>query len=388
MEMNFFLICAFFACAVTIYAAIELILGMKKMVTLGSVELFSGNDLPRISVIVPACNEEHNIENGLLSLLSQQYDNLEIIVVNDRSTDTTGDILNRMKNSYPQLIVHTVSDLPEGWMGKSNALAVGASIATGDYLLFTDADCMMEETTVSRAVQYMTTRCTDHLSLIFKNCSHNWLLDSLISDAGAGLFLLFKPWRVREKNRRFFVGVGAFNLVKASVYRAVAGHQKIRMHPVDDMMLAKIIKKCGYSQECLLGGDYVQVPWYDSVPAMIDGLMKNMFAVVHYRLLLVPFVLAGVIVVSVYPLWGIVFGSGYILFFCSLALAVRTIIFSAGIKYLRLPAWYVVGSLFSPYIILYTIAKAALTTFINGGIEWRGTVYTLAEMKKSEPFIF
>jgi len=388
MFMDFLLICAFCACAVTIYAAIELVRGMKKMVTLGDVELLSGRGQPRVSIIVPACNEEANIEQGLLSLLSQQYENLEIIVVNDRSTDATGDIIKRVKDSYPQLVVHTITDLPEGWMGKSNALSVGASLATGDYLLFTDADCVMEETTVSRAVQHITISQADHLTLIFRNCSHNWLLDSLITDAGAGLFLLFKPWRVKEKNKRFFVGVGAFNLVRTAVYRAVGGHEMIRMHPVDDMMLAKIIKKHGYSQECLLAGDFVQVPWYDSVPAMIDGLMKNMFAVVHYRLLLIPFVLSAVIIVSVYPPWGIIFGSGYIRLFCSIALGGRTMVFWAGIKYQRLPLWYVVGSLFSPYITLYTIARAALTTFIKGGIEWRGTVYPLAEMKKSAPFIF
>ncbi len=361
---------------------------MKKMVNLGDVELCSGSDSPRVSIIVPACNEEDNIEKGLLSLLSQCYENLEIIVVDDRSTDSTADILLRMGSSYPQLIVHTITDLPEGWMGKSHALSVGASLATGEYLLFTDADTIMEETTVSRAVHFMKIRYADHLTLLFRNSSQNWLLDCLISDAGSGLLLMFKPWRVREKKSRFFIGVGAFNLLKGSVYRAIGGHEMIRMHPIDDMMLGKTIKKHGYSQECLLAGDYVRVPWYDSVPAMINGLMKNMFAVVHYRLSLIPFLLVGVTIVSVFPLWGMIFGSGHIRLFCMIAFCVRTMLFYGGMKYQGLPVWYVVGSLFSPYITLYIIVRSTLTTLVNGGIEWRGTVYSLDEMKKSEPFLF
>jgi len=386
--MSFLLICALCACTVTLYTAFELILGLKRMAVLADTGPLSAGDHPRVSIIVPACNEEDNIEQGLLSLLSQRYENLEIIVVDDRSTDSTADILVWLQKSHPQLVVETVTDLPEGWMGKSHALRVGASRASGKYLLFTDADCMLEETTISRAVHYLKNSHTDHLTLIFQNCSHNWLLDCLISDTGAGLLLMFKPWKVREKGNRFFIGVGAFNLLKSSVYRAIGGHEPIRMHPIDDMMLGKSIKKHGFHQECLLAGDYVKVPWYDSATAMVNGLMKNMFAVVHYRLSAIPFLLAGVMIVSVFPPWGIVFASGYVRMVCSVAFAVRTMLVWGGLKYQELPSWYVVGSLFTPYITLYIIARSAVTTLIRGGIEWRGTVYSLEELRKSEPFLF
>ncbi|MBW1637000.1 MAG: glycosyltransferase [Deltaproteobacteria bacterium] len=386
--MSFPLICALCAFTVTLYAAFELILGLKKMAVLADTGPCPGGGNPRVSVIVPACNEEDNIEQGLLSLLSQQYENLEVIVVNDRSTDSTADILLRLQKSYPQLVVYTVTDLPDGWMGKSHALTLGASYATGEYLLFTDADCMLEKTTISRAIHFLKNRHADHLTLIFQNCSHNWLLDCLISDTGAGLLLMFKPWKVREKGNRFFIGVGAFNLLKNSVYKAVGGHEKIKMHPIDDMMLARTIKKHGFHQECLLAGDYVKVPWYDSVTAMVSGLMKNMFAVVHYRLSAIPFLLAGVTIVSVFPLWGIFFAAGYVRFFCLAAFLIKTLLVWGGMRYQGLPSWYVVGSLFTPYITLYIIVRAAVTTLVRGGIEWRGTVYSLEEMKKSEPFLF
>jgi glycosyltransferase involved in cell wall biosynthesis len=386
--MSVLLICAFCACIVTLYTAFELILGLKKMSVLADTGPLSSGNQPLVSIIVPACNEEDNIEQGLLSLLSQRYENFEIIVVDDRSTDSTADILLRLQQSHPQLVVETVTDLPKGWMGKSHALKVGASRARGEYILFTDADCLLEETTISRAVHFMQKNHADHLTLLFQNCSHNWLLDCLISDMGAGLLLMFKPWKVNEKGNRFFIGVGAFNLLKSSVYKTVGGHEYIRMHPIDDMMLGKSIKKYGFHQECLLGGDYVRVPWYDSVTAMVSGLMKNMFAVVHYRLSAVPFLLAGVMVVSILPPWGIIFASGYIRMACLVAFSVRTLLVWGTMRYQRLPAWYMVGSLFTPYITMYITVRSAVTTLIRGGIEWRGTFYSLEELRKSEPFLF
>jgi len=386
--MSVLLICAFCACIVTLYTASELILGLKKMSVLADTGLLSTGNQPLVSIIVPACNEEDNIEQGLLSLLSQRYENFEIIVVDDRSTDSTADILVRLHQSHPQLVVETVTDLPNGWMGKSHALKVGASRASGEYILFTDADCLLEETTISRTIHFMQKNPADHLTLLFQNCCHNWLLDCLIADTGAGLLLMFKPWKVGKRGNRFFIGVGAFNLVKSSVYKAVGGHEDIRMHPIDDMMLGKSIKKHGFHQECLLGGDYVRVPWYDSVTAMVNGLMKNMFAVVHYRLPAIPFLLAGVMVVSVFPPWGVIFASGYIRMACLVAFSVRTLLVWGSMSYQRLPAWYMVGSLFTPYITMYIIVRSAVTTLIRGGIEWRGTFYSLDELRKSEPFLF
>jgi len=388
MMSIFILTGAMIGCAVMVYTAVSVVSGMKSMRILRDIAPFKPENTPRVSIIVPACNEESNIEKALLSLLSQQYENFEVIVIDDRSTDGTEDILNRLQQEHPQLVIKRVKDLRDGWMGKSNAMSVGASTATGRYLLFTDADCVMEKSTVARAVSLMVGEGVDHLSLIFRNSVRGWLLDGLILDAGIGLFLVFKPWRVKEKNSRFFVGVGAFNMIEASVYRAIGGHETIKMHPIDDMMLGKIVKKHGYIQECLLGGDFISVPWYETVWAMNNGMMKNIFSIVHYRLLLVPFLIAGVLLVYIFPLWGIVFAEGFTRLLCSIILLVRTAIFYGGIKYQGLPAWYVLGSLITPYITLFIIVRAAVTTLLKGGIEWRGTLYSLKDLKKSEPILF
>ncbi|MEQ1731529.1 MAG: glycosyltransferase, partial [Vicinamibacterales bacterium] len=107
---------------------------------------------PLVSIIVAARNEAHGIESGVRSLLALSYPALEVIVVNDRSTDSTGAILDRVRQEDPRLIVVTVDRLPPGWLGKNHALAVGAATSHGSLLLFTDADIVFDPSTIGRAV--------------------------------------------------------------------------------------------------------------------------------------------------------------------------------------------------------------------------------------------
>jgi hypothetical protein len=361
---------------------------MKKMKNLGNME--RGNSLtgPLVTIVVPACNEEKNIENSIMSLLDQDYKNLDIIIVNDRSTDNTAAVLAKLQDRFPRLNVHEVTELPHGWMGKSHALAVGAKLAKGNYLVFTDADVILENTTITRAVRYMTDNGLDHLTLVFKNMTRGWLLNSLILDAGMSLLVLFRPWMVKKGSERYFIGVGAFNMVKKSVYQKIGGHEEIRMHPVDDVMLGKSIKQHGFSQDCLLAYNFVVVPWYDSVGAMVKGLEKNVFSLVHYRVLLIPIILFAIIVPTIFPVWGMIFGNLSVRIICLLTLGIRLVTFFKGLQQQEVAKWYLPGCLITPYISCYIIVKAVFVTLANGGIIWRGQHYPLAELRKAEPLLF
>jgi len=388
--MSVLLILSIISCSVVIFSTAVLAIGIKKMRRLGDInlELNDAITAPMVSVIVPACNEEEHIEPAVLALLVQDYPNLEIIVVNDRSTDTTGQVLQGLKTRYPRLTVHEINDLPDGWMGKSHALTKGAALAKGTYLIFTDADVVMEQTAISRAVQYLCQNKLDHLTLIFKNISAGMLLNSLILDAGMGLLLLFRPWAARDNRSRAFAGIGAFNMVKKTVYNTIGGHERLKMHPIDDMMLGKLIKTSGFRQECLLAYDYIRVPWYSSVNAMVNGLQKNMFAVIHYRLLLIPVVLFFFVTVTILPFWGAVLGEGLIQAVCFVTTAVRLAGFYSGLRTQKLPAWYLPGALITPYISIFILLKSVITTVRSKGIFWRGSRYDLEEMKKSDPLLF
>jgi hypothetical protein len=386
--MIFFLILSIIALFLVTISSITLAIGLKKMKNLGNMERGNSMTGPLVTIVVPACNEEKNIENSILSLLDQDYKNLDIIIVNDRSTDNTAAVLAKLQDRFSRLHVHEITELPHGWMGKSHALTVGAKLAKGKYLVFTDADVILENTTITRAVRYMTDNGLDHLTLVFKNMTRGWLLNSLILDAGMSLMVLFRPWMARKKSERYFVGVGAFNMVKKSVYQKIGGHEETRMHPVDDVMLGKSIKRHGFSQDCLLAYEFVVVPWYDSVGAMIKGLEKNMFSLVHYRVLLIPILLIAIIVPTIFPVWGIIFGNLSVRTICLLTLGIRLATFSKGLQQQEMTKWYLPGCLITPYISSYIIVKAVFVTLANGGIIWRGQHYALAELRKAEPLFF
>jgi hypothetical protein len=353
---------------------------------MGRLELLAplaGKELPRVSIIVPACNEEETIAAGLRSLLAQDYDNLEIVVIDDRSTDGTGRVVQALQAEGAGVLLRRINDLPEGWLGKSHALQVGADLATGDYLLFTDADVILEQSTVSRAMTHMLEADLDHLPLIFANRGGTPLLDCLILELGLGMLFCFRPWRVREAGSPFFMGVGAFNLIRRSAYQAIGGHRSFSLHPIDDVMLGKLVKERGLRQDCLLALEHVAVPWYATVGEMVQGLEKNSFAFFHYRLwLLLPLLLLSV-TGNILPLWGAVFADGVARGLWALAVGIKLVAIAFALRRQGRPLWYLPGALLTPYITIFIMLRSAWVVVGQGGIRWRERFYPLAQLKKS-----
>jgi len=143
---------------------------------------------PLVSIIVPACNEEMTLEPALRSLLKLDYPNREIIVIDDRSTDGTFELIKKLAQEFPEIRLEQVTELPTGWLGKNHALYWGAKQARGTILLFTDADIVMEPSTLSRAVTCFVDEKLDFLSLIFQNIAQGGLLNAMVIDALGGLF--------------------------------------------------------------------------------------------------------------------------------------------------------------------------------------------------------
>lgn len=386
--MSVLLILAVLILLVNLYVTLDIFLGAWKMRNLEDINQLPEQEQPSVSIIVPACNEEDTIEPALRSLLSLEYANLEIIVINDRSTDCTGEVLQKIQEEHSQLRIIDIPELPEGWLGKNHAMHQGAMVARGDYLLFTDADILFDRTTVARAMSLMVREKLDHLSLIFKNISRGLLLNAMMVDAGGGLFAQLKPWKVRDPKNKNFIGVGAFNLVKRSVYTQVGGHEGIKMHPIDDIMLGKIIKRNGYNQDCLLGYDFLQVNWYESPQKMIQGLMKNIFALYNYR---VTYALAAIIVIfagTILPVWGLIFTTGMSQLLFALIVSIRLFSAVMGCAHTGTTLWAAPFSLITPYIIIYIVFKGMVTNLSDKGINWRGTHYPLDKLRENESIIW
>lgn len=372
-------------CFVACLSAFDLAVGLRSMTKLSEIFPLGKDGHPLVSIIVPACNEEENVEQAMRTLLSQDYEHFEVIAVNDRSTDKTGEILDGISSEDKRLRVIHINKLPQGWMGKIHALHRGAKEAGGEYLLFTDGDIMMERTTLSRALNRMISDHLGHLTMLFKNSSPGWLLNSLILDAGSGLCQMLRPWLAKNEKSWFFVGVGAFNMVKKEVYEAIGGHYSIKMQPIDDIMLGKIIKEKGYKQECLLGYDMVTVPWYSSVGHMVDGLMKNVLGIINYRFILVPVLISVLFCSNILPLWGMLFLAGVPQKLFGIVVLVKIVAFYKGTRMLDISSLCVWGTFISPYITMYIIIRATFKNARDGGIMWRGTFYSLKELRRNRP---
>jgi glycosyltransferase involved in cell wall biosynthesis len=381
--MDPFFILAFVVCGAVLIVHLGIARGVRRMGRLELIAPLAGKELPRVSIIVPACNEAKTIAAGLRSLLVQDYTNLEFVVIDDRSTDGTGKVVEALQVEGGGLLLHRINELPEGWLGKSHALQVGADLATGDYLLFTDADVILEQSTVSRAMTHMLQGDLDHLPLIFANRGGTPLLDCLILELGLGMLFCFRPWRVREAASPFFMGVGAFNLIRRSAYQVIDGHRSFALHPIDDVMLGKLVKERGLRQDCLLALEHVTVPWYATVGEMVQGLEKNGFAFFHYRLwLLVPLLLL-VVIGNILPLWGAVFAAGVAQWLWTTAVAIKLITLAFALRRQGRPMWYLPGGLVTPYITLFILLRSAWVVVGQGGIRWRERFYPLAQLKKS-----
>jgi glycosyltransferase involved in cell wall biosynthesis len=362
---------------------LALVIGNRTIKFLKDVPRLVSINPPRVSVIIAARNEEQEIEAALQSVLTQNYENLEVLVVNDRSTDSTGQILEQMTKRYPNLHVVTITELPTNWLGKNHALHTGARQATGQLLLFTDADVVLHRDAVSKAVHYLLDERLDHLTCLPTQASLSLPLRIFIATFGYFFSLNVRPWRVKRPNR-WHIGIGAFQLLRADFYQRIGGHMPIALRPDDDLKLGKLIKQNGGRQEMLWGNSVMSVAWYHSVRELVAGLMKNSFAAVGYSLGLVLLSTVLLLTFYLFPFVAIFLTSGSTRWLYIGALVVLLGQVGDSIRFLGLPRWYAVGFPLATLLFLYILWKATLKTLLSGGIEWRGTRYSLKELRSNK----
>jgi glycosyltransferase involved in cell wall biosynthesis len=336
---------------------------------------------PLVSIIAAARNEARGIEAALTSGLHLDYPALEVIVVDDRSTDETGAILDRLARLHPRLKVKHISALPEGWLGKNHALYVGAEAASGELLLFTDADVVFEPTALRRAVGFMEREELDHLTAIPDVRVPGLALNAFVTAFGLFFLLYARPWKARDPNSRHHIGVGAFNLIRSAVYRAVGTHRAIAMRPDDDLKLGKLVKKRGFRQDVVHGKDFIMVEWYSSLGEMIDGLMKNAFAGVDYSLVALAGSTVALLLMNIWPFVALLttHGATRALNGASVTLIVLLFWTSTGYAFGRLG--YVLAFPAAVLLFVYIMWRSALIAVVRGTVTWRGTAYPLAQMR-------
>lgn len=363
--------------------SLEVTTGNRSIAFLKNVPPLAG-DLPRATIVIPARNEERNLEEALRSVLAQDYASVEIVVVDDRSTDRTGEILDRMAAADPRLKVVHVTELPPGWLGKNHALELGAQGAGGEYLLFTDADVVMEPTALRRAVARMEARELDHLTSSPEIERAGLLYEMFIGTFAVFFAMYTKPWKVGDPKSSRHIGIGAFNLVRTSAYRAVGGHRPIALRPDDDLELGKLLKKNGYRQEFLFGHGMLRVEWYASIRELIQGLMKNAFPAVDYRLSVVILSTLAQLAWNVWPFLAVFLTTGATRLVNVAVCLLILLLCAANAPLAGVRRWYGIGFPVATLLFLYILWRSTLLILWTGGIEWRGTRYPLAELKANK----
>ena len=349
---------------------------------------------PRVSIIVPARNEEAEIENCLRSLLALDYDNYEVIAVNDRSTDQTGEIMERVSqnlNSYPsksakggaavlRVIHHT--ELPPGWLGKTHAMWTAANQATGDWLLFTDADVIFKPDSLRRALTYAEAEPADHVVLFPQMIMKRPGEYMMIAFFQTMFMFGHRPWKVADPSTNDHMGVGAFNLVRRKVYDAVGTYEALRMEVLDDMKLGKVVKNSGFAQRNVFGGDLISIRWGHGAFGIVNNLTKNFFAVLSFQSWRTVISAFGLVFINLGPFLGIWLAHGWERVPFAIALASLFSIYVGMSWRSAVPPYYFFLHPISSAMFTYTLLKSMFVTLWNDGIVWRGTKYPLEELRK------
>jgi len=344
------------------------------------------SDEPDLTVVVPACNEEEAIEATLRSLLASTGIKLQIVAVDDRSADRTGERMDAVAvgargGTHEMEVVHN-KELPPGWLGKPHALKLGVERARARWILTTDGDVTFAPEVLGLAVRHAITVGTDHLVLI------PTLLWEGIGEAAmhASIQALaqwaVRLWKVKEKGSKDALGVGGFTLMRRETLEAVGGLERMRMEVVEDVSLGFLVKEAGFRSSVALGPGLVKIRWMCGFFGIVGNMEKNGFAGFRYKLrVAIPAVLA-LVGQAVIPLaamfmggWGIAAG---LLTYAGIVMTMIGTRKLSGISPLA-------GLLYGPCILVvaWALARSTVLTIARDGVVWRGTHYPLSELRKN-----
>ena len=345
----------------------------------------SGQDRPLVSVVFAARDEEAEIGDALTALARTDYPNMEVIAVNDRSTDSTGNIIDQHSARDPRIKGVHIDNLPPGWLGKVHALDRGYRESSGQWVIFTDADVKLLPDTITKAVTMAQEGRHDHFVLFPKLTGSSYMLE-IVFVAFSVMFLMgTKAYTIGRKNSKGFIGVGAFNMVRRDAFDRTPGFEWLRMEVGDDVGLGLMMKNSGASTGYAFAGMGVHLVWYENLPQMFRGLSKNMFSTARYSYLRLIPMTSFLLILGLSPLAALAPWAWPALTGMTAACFISTVIL--GLASNKLFVQRLSPYIFGPagFILLPVIfINSALHCYKKGGVEWRGTLYSIDELKKGQ----
>jgi glycosyltransferase involved in cell wall biosynthesis len=345
--------------------------------------------VPRVTIIVPALNEAEHIKAALGSLLELDYPDYEVIAVDDRSEDATGAIMDDLQAEWRERgealhhllkVVH-ITELPPGWLGKTHAMWRGGKQETGDWLLFTDADVVFRPDALRRTMVYAERERADHV-VLFPTMVMESVGERMMMAFFQSQFVFARlPWKVSDPKSRDAVGVGAFNLIRREAYERIGTYQRMRLEVLDDMRLGEVVKHEGLRQRAVFGRDLLRLRWIFGAFGMVRNLTKNGFAILRFNPWFAALAVCGILLVNVGPFVGAAIAPGWARAGYLIALATVAAIYVGMSWYSDISPVYVVLHPFGALLFCYALVRSAVLTLARGGVDWRGTRYSLAELR-------
>ncbi len=343
---------------------------------------------PKVSIVIPACNEAASLESALRSILKQDYPELEIILIDDRSTDGTAAIVDRMAADDPRILAIHVEQLPEGWLGKVHALSLGTAKASGSWLLFTDADVHIAPGALRRAIAYAH-QTVDHLAAMPDLWPSSLPVDATLALFCRTFMVALRLWAVADPKSDAFIGVGAFNLVRRKAFQETEGFSWLRMEVGDDVGLGMMLKQSGARCGLVNAHGLLGLHWYRTVREIARGAEKAYASAARCSLVRVLVLCIALVAMEWAPL--VALGS------CGMGFQpVRPIpgllwpgmaMIAAAVGSSAILARWAKGRLlpalcfpFAAVVAAGIMLRSGWLGYRRGGIVWRGTLYPKAQL--------
>lgn len=342
---------------------------------------------PHLAVIIPARDEAETIDGTLRSLLAQTGIRLQIVAVDDRSSDDTGEKMDALRaeaaTSPHQFEVVHIRELPSGWLGKPNALAKGIEHSNAPWLLFTDADILFAADALHLALRTAIRENADHFVLVPTLLTNTLGESAVLATIQVLGHFIARLWKIGDPNAKDAFGVGGFSMVRREALTAIGGIDRLRMEVVEDVSLGWLIKREWHGRSLMvLGPGLVQLRWLNGTFGIVRLLEKNGFAGFRYSIALTLTACLSLLLHALVPLaaltegpWGVAAAA---LTYTGIAIAIR-----ANRKLNQLSPWLALMFAPSLLIVVWAFLRSMFLTLMRGGVVWRGTLYPLKELKKN-----
>jgi glycosyltransferase involved in cell wall biosynthesis len=377
--------------AVWLYKATRALFGMRSVPDLNELDFTTLPALPtgtgpHLTVVVPACNEEGSIANTLGSLLAQKGIRLQIVAVDDRSTDSTGErmeaVAARIEDGSPHVLeVIRNRELPAGWLGKPHAVSLGVARAVAQWILLTDADLNFAPQCLAKALRLAEARRADHMVLLPTLIQRSWAESAMVAVFQVLAQWSIRLWKVEDPKARDFLGVGGFNMIRASTLEAIGGVEAVRLEVVEDISIGWLVKHHKFQSVVAVGPGQASIRWFEGAFGVVANLEKNGFAAFRFALPLMVVALASMGLQIALPFIALFLG--------------WTGVAAAAAMYLGIAIGYranhkvngvspVLAVVYAPAlaVLCWGFLRSAVLTLGRGGVTWRGTFYPLAELKR------